>query len=316
MPIRPEQAFARDPAVVEDQLARLQPAHPHQLFLPARREPRRPLLDQEQADPLPALALVDSRDDDGQIADQRARDESLRPVEHVPVPLPPGGRRDACDIRAGPRLGLAEHADLFAAPHGGEILLLLALGPVPQKHVLHEFAQELQVGHHHGCPRQLLLRNGPRDGIHARPAIFGRQRHRQDPEVGHSLPEVPRKLVGPVDLGRPRLHLLLRERANRVPHHALLVAELEVHGIPLLGHPQRCWRLAVGHGSARRAAPPLLVLQNLGGRFSRKAVTKVPAAARGPSRSPVNAMRPPMAWAMRSWPRRSRYGPVWPYPEA
>ena len=224
-----QEVLLRHPAVVQDHLARGHTLDPHQVLLGAGREAGRPLLHQEQRDALVSFAFVHGRHDDGQIGQHGTGDEPLGAVQDVAIPLELGRGLDAGHIRACAGLGLGDDANLLARRHRRQVFLLLGLGPVLQDHVLHQRAEELDIGDHNRGPRHLLLCDRPAHDVHPGAAVLGGQGHPQEAQFRHPLPEIPGELVRPVDLGRAWLDFLFREFPHHLLHHPLRVAQLEIH---------------------------------------------------------------------------------------
>ena len=241
-------ALRRHPALVEDELAGREPAHPEEVLLAAPREARRAHLDQEQRDRVPSLRAIGGGDDHGQVAEERLGDEALGAVQHPAAVRARSGRGlHPRDVGARAGLGLRDAADLPAAHHRGKVAALLRLRGVGEQHVAHELAQELRVRDHRGPARELLLGDAPAHGVGARAPVFRRHGHAEEVELRHALVEVPRELVRAVDLRRARPDLALGKLAAQVADLALGLGEVEVHG----GNPR--WRRGRAGAPGRRA---------------------------------------------------------------
>src|SRR5581483_2196022 len=124
--------------------------------------------------------------------------------------------------------------------------ILLLVGAVQLEQRRHHGVGVEHARQRHPARRQLLDDAGVGDGVEAEPAVLGRDHAAQEPEPLHRLHQVVRILVGVLELGGDRQHLLDDERADGVDQ---LVCELGVGG----GH-QRL--LADGTDGSRAGSPP------------------------------------------------------------
>ena len=89
-------------------------------------------------------------------------------------------------------------------------------------------------------PAQLLHRNRVFEVPHPGPAVFLLDSDAENTEITHLAPEVGWKVVRPLDVGRPRRHLVGGKGTDRVPEHVSGFTEIEVqarkvirdHGLP------------------------------------------------------------------------------------
>ena len=222
LPLFAEEVPGRDGAVVEQELAGGGAADTHLLLQPRDGEAGRVTLDDERGDAVVAGARVGLREHRVEAGDARVRDEPLRPVQDILVALPPGRRREARRIGAGP--GLRQGV-------GGQNLTRSETRQ--PRRPLHIGARKLET------ERAQLLRGEEqaRGGAHLRDLLDrdqGRQRARpcsavllgeEEPEeavLAEDLDDIPGKRVRRVDLGRPRSDPVGRHRTHEIADLTLL----------------------------------------------------------------------------------------------
>ena len=99
-------------------------------------------------------------------------------------------------------------------------------------------------------PAELFDREADAQQLPAEAAVLLREREREDVVVGQELAEVLGELGGPVDVGRARGHPLVREHADGVAEHLVLLREAERPGGAVRGGHRAhrtAHRTGVGH---------------------------------------------------------------------
>ena len=180
--------------------------------------------------------------------DARIRDEPLRPVENVLVPVEASGRPHRRRVRARARLRQrvgGEHLTGREPRQPGRPLLVRPAQLQPQRaELLHgedQAARRTDL-------RDLLDRDQREQRPRPRPTHLLAEEEAEDALVAVQLDHVPRELVRRIDLRRTRRNPLARERPHQVPYLALLVAQ----DVP--GHATKCRRAT--RLALRREATP------------------------------------------------------------
>jgi hypothetical protein len=216
--------------VLEDQLSRVRPAHPELVEMRRGGEALHLLLDEEGGDPLGSRLGVGLGVDDERVGVGPVRDPVLRAVQDVAVVPLLGAELHPHHVRTRARLRHGERAHVLARDEAGRYFALLLFRAVQ----LDLVDAEVGVGAVGQADRgrgaaDLLDRDGVREVAHARAAVFLVHGDAQKPKLPHLAPELVGKRVGPVDLGRHRLHAVLRPAVDHLAQRVHVLAEVERH---------------------------------------------------------------------------------------
>jgi len=140
----------------------------------------------------------------------------------------PGARGERSDVGARARLGHGKRADPFARDELGQIFFLLRFAAVPRDLVDTQIGMRAVGKAHRGrSAADLLHRDDVRRVTHPGTAVLFFDGDAEQAQGAHLFPQVHRKLIGAVDLGRARGDLGGGKAAHCGTQHVDLLAEPE-----------------------------------------------------------------------------------------
>src|SRR2546421_819293 len=226
-----EQVVSRDAHVGEEELTGGRTLDPHLRLDPADLEAGRVSLDDEGGDALVAAVRIGLGEDDVQARDACVRDESFGAVEHVLVAVPPGLAAHRRRVRARARLRQRVGGQPLAARELRQEALLLVLGAGELDSQRAELLHGEDQAARGADLRDLLDRDERHQRARAGAPMLLVEHDPEQVVLPEELPDVPRELGAPVDLGRTRRNSLARENANQVADLTLFLAQrLTGHG--------------------------------------------------------------------------------------
>ncbi len=199
---------------------------------PSGLKSRRPLFQDERADPVRILRLVRHRHRHANVRVVAVGRKRLRPIEHPVLAVSPRSCPRTARIRTSFRFRKRPRPNLFALRKRQQIFLLLPVVPELEDVIA---AQRIVRRHDQPNrsvdPRELLNRNRVLDITKARAAKLLRENHSQQPHRGQLRHNLQRKMRSLVPLHHMRRNLALGEFAHAAPQLLLLFGEGEIHGI-------------------------------------------------------------------------------------
>ena len=164
------------------------------------------------------------------VATAAVRDPGLRAVDDVGVAVAACRRADRLQVAAARRLGEREPAAQLSRRELREEVVALRVGAERADEVRHHQVRVQDAGERHPHRGDLRDDLGVGRRREAEPAVLGRDRGAEEPELAHLLDHRGRVLVGVVELDHVRQDVTLEPLRQDPP-------ELVVHGPRLLRHP-------------------------------------------------------------------------------
>ena len=188
----------------------------------ARRIGRHP----ERADAALARALVGDGHDDADIGVLAAGDELLDAVEHVMVAVAPRGGAQRRRVAARLRLGQRKRTEHAAGSQRLEPLFFLRVVRIGHAYAAHRAIVDRDDGRGAAIAgRDFLDHDRQREIVEAGAAELFRHRDAEHAELRELLQRFAREAALAVPCGGVRSELLLREVAQRVADHLVLVGQ-------------------------------------------------------------------------------------------
>ncbi len=195
-------------------------------------EPLRLGLDEEGADAFGVLRVgVGAGEQDAEIGNGAVRDELLGAVHDVGIANAARRRREAASVAARLRLRERVAAEDGSRRQAGKVASLLRLGAEVEDGTDAQAGVGAEDDGVAGvCDSELFRDEGEADVIGARAAVQFGNRDAQQSEFAHALGGRHGKAVVAVVSRRNRGHFGTSELPHHVAHHALRLAQLELHG--------------------------------------------------------------------------------------
>jgi hypothetical protein len=230
--------------VVEEQAARHRRAQAHLLVDFLRRKTLGVRRHDEALD-----AVIGLRPDDRDVGEIAVGDPHFGAVDDPVAAVLLRARLHVGRVGAAVRFGQAEAADDLARRHLRQPVLLLLFAAVgvdrihAQRRLHRGEAADAGI-----AAFEFLAGQAIADAVHARAAVFGRQRRAEQAEFGHFRYEFDRETALVEAVADDRQHALVGEARDGVLHHAFFFAE-QGADVVKVGRVERCGR----HGGSGRA---------------------------------------------------------------
>ena len=221
--------FRRHLAILEHQFAGIGAAHAELVELLGGGEPLEGLLYQERGNPLRAGVDIGLGIHQQRVGMWAVGDPHLGAVQYETVALPVRSQSHTDDIRPGTRFAHREGADMFTADQPGEVAPFLLFAGIAVNLVDAEIGMSA-VGKGNGRRGAADLLDG-HDMLqirHPGTAVFFGNGDAVQPQIAHLPPEVHRKMIFAVDIGRPGSNLRPGKRHDGVPQQISGITQIKI----------------------------------------------------------------------------------------